>query len=278
MKKIELPQDKWFIDGDLRLHYLDWGNSKAIPMVIVHGNKCNVHDWDFFVQNMRQDYHVVSYDQRGHGDSSWMRSYRRGDYVADLAKLVDSLGLKDIIIIGHSMGGVNAIAYTVEHPGIVARLVLVDIGPVISTEAEKQRKQRATAIPESYSSEKEAIIKIRQVYPYYSKDYILYLIRHCLKQDESGKLIYKYDPGLNLVEPGSRDWMWEYLERIVCPALVIRGAQSLTLLSKVSRQMVAILHSGKTIEIERAGHFIMGDNPEAFEEAVRQFLKGYNNK
>lgn len=278
MEKIKLPEDKYLTDSDLRLHYLDWGNPKAIPLVIVHGNKCNLHDWDLFAQNMRQDYRIIAYDQRGHGDSSWMKSYRREDYVADLAKLVDSLGLKDIVLIGHSMGGVNAITYTVEYPGIVSRLVLVDIGPVTSPEAEKQRKQRTAAIPASFGSEEEAAINVGQIYPYYSKDYINHIIKYGLKRDESGRLVYKYDPALLLVEPGSRDWMWGYLERIICPTLVIRGAKSLTLLPEVARKMVDVLHSGTTIEIEHASHFIMGDNPQAFEAAVRQFLKDYNQR
>jgi pimeloyl-ACP methyl ester carboxylesterase len=276
MKKIELPQDEYLTDGDLRLHYLDWGNPKAIPMVIVHGHSCNVHDWDFFAQNMRQDYHVVAYDQRGHGDSSWMKSYRREDYVADLAKLVNNLGLRDIILIGHSMGGANAITYTVEHPGKVARLILVDMGPVISAEAEEDRKKRMATTPEAYSSEEEAISVIGQLYPYYSEDYIRYVIKHYLKRDESGRLAYKYDPAMHRVEIGSLDWMWGYLEKIVCPTLIIRGAQSLILLPEIARQMVDVLPSGTIIEIEQAGHFIMGDNPEAFEAAVRQFLKGYS--
>jgi pimeloyl-ACP methyl ester carboxylesterase len=276
MKKIELPQDEYLTDGDLRLHYLDWGNPKAAPMVIVHGHSCNIHDWDFFAQNMRQDYHVVNYDQRGHGDSSWMKSYRREDYVADLAKLIDNLGLNDIILIGHSMGGVNAITYTVEHPSKVARLVLVDMGPVIPAEAEEDRKKRIAATPEAYNSEEEAISIMGRLHPYYPREYIRHVVKHCLKRDDSGRLIYKYDPALHGVELGSLDWMWGYLEKIACPTLVIRAAQSLILLPEVARKMVDILPNGTTIEIERAGHFIMGDNPEAFEAAVRQFLKGYS--
>jgi pimeloyl-ACP methyl ester carboxylesterase len=269
------PEDRWFTDGDLRLHYLDWGNPKATPMVLLHGHTSHAHYWDFFARSMRQGYHVIAVDQRGHGDSGWMESYRREDYVADLAKIVDKLGLSDIVLIGHSMGGANVIAYTVEHPGKVARLVLVDMGPVITTEAEEERKKRISAIPEAYSSEEEAISIIGQLWPYYSEDFIRHEIKHSLKRDESGRLIHKYDPALFRVGIGSLDWMWGYLEKIVCPTLLIRGAQSLTLLPEVARKMVEVLPSGTTIEIESAGHWIMGDNPEAFESAVRQFLQAY---
>ena len=56
----------------------------------------------------------------------------------------------------------------------------------------------------------------------------------------------------------------------------MRGAQSLVVPPEVALKMVEILPSGTTITIEHAGHTIMGDNPEAFESAVRQFLKTYS--
>jgi pimeloyl-ACP methyl ester carboxylesterase len=278
MEKMALPEDGWFIDGDLKLHYLDWGNPGATSMVLLHGLNCNCHYWDFFAQNMRHDYHVVALDQRGHGDSDWMGSYRREDYVADLAKFVNNLSLNDIVLVGHSMGGANAIAFTGEHPGKVARLVLVDMGPVIPPEAEEERRKRLAAIPEAYSSEKEAISIIGQLYPYFSEDYTRHLVKYSLKRDESGRLIYKYDPVLLHGGVGPLDLLWGYLEKIVCPTLVIRGALSVTLSPEIARKMVEVLPSGTMILIERAGHQVMGDNPEAFESAVRQFLKTYGKQ
>jgi esterase len=278
MEKMALPEDRWFIDGDLKLHYLDWGNPGAAPMVLLHGLTADCHRWDFFAQNMRHDYHIVALDQRGHGDSSWMGSYRREDYVADLARFVDNLRLNDILLIGHSLGGINSIAYTVEHPGKVTRLVLVDIGPLLSAEAEEQRRKRVEATPEAYSSEEEAASIIGQLYPNYSEDYTRNSVKYSLKRDESGGLIYKCDPILHTFEVGSLDWMWGYLEKNACPTLVLRGDQSLVLPLEIARKMVEVLPSGTMIEIEHAGHNIMGDNPEAFESAVRQFLKTYGKQ
>jgi pimeloyl-ACP methyl ester carboxylesterase len=272
MENISLPEDRWFTDGALRLHYLDWGNPSAPSMVIIHGHSCNIHDWDFFAQGMRRDYHVITYDQRGHGDSSWMNSYSREAYVSDLTKFVDYLGLKNIILVGHSMGGTISVSYAAKHPNKVAKLILVDMGPVITAEAEEERNKRIAMTPEAYSSEEEAISVIKQLFPYFSEDYVRHVIGYSLKRDESGRLIYKYDPELCNVQIGSLDWMWGYLEKITCPTLVIRGAESVILLPEVVRKMVEALPAGETVEIERSGHFIMGDNPQAFEAAIRQFL------
>lgn len=144
MEKNRQPQDRWFVDGDLRLHYLDWGNPGATPLVFLHHLAGNAHYWDFFARRMSQDYHIIAVDNRGHGDSSWAGNYSPQQYVADLTRLVDDLGLKDIVLIGHSLGGINAIIYAASRPERVARLVIVDIGPEIDQDGfARFQKRRA---------------------------------------------------------------------------------------------------------------------------------------
>jgi len=275
MKKMELPQDKWFTDGDLKLHYLDWGNSGATPMLLVHGLCCEAHYWDFFAWSMRQDYHVIAIDQRGHGDSSWAGNYSPEQYVADLTKFVDKLELNDIVLIGHSLGAINVIIYTATHPNRVARLVIVDNGPEINAASLEQVKKRLANLPMVYDSEEEAVRQMEQESPYYSEDYKRHLVKYTMKRGESGRLIFKYDPSLRHGELVTLEWLWSYMERIVCPVLVVHGAESDLLLPAAARRMAETLPSASLVSIECAGHFVMGDNPEAFEAAVRNFLRGY---
>ena len=94
MEKLLLPKDKLIITNGLRLHYLDWGNAGATPMVLLHGLTNNAHYWDFFASSMKQDYHILVLDQRGHGDSSWTESYGPRDYILDLGAFITNLGLE----------------------------------------------------------------------------------------------------------------------------------------------------------------------------------------
>ncbi|MBF8299492.1 MAG: hypothetical protein HW397_541, partial [Dehalococcoidia bacterium] len=117
--------------GSLRFHYLDWGNPRAQPMLLLHGGGQTAHSWDEFSRAMRDRYHVIALDQRGHGDSQWSpdKIYSLHAQLRDVSRFVVKLGLNKIVLIGLSMGGRNAIAYAAVHPEKLNRLVIVDIGP-----------------------------------------------------------------------------------------------------------------------------------------------------
>ena len=270
-----MMKDKWFTDNDLNLHYLDWGNSGATPMLLVHGLCCEAHYWDFFARSIRQDYHVIAIDLRGHGDSSWAGNYSPEQYVADLTKFVDKLDLNDIVLIGHSLGAINVVMYTATNPNKVARLVIVDNGPEIAIASLEQVKIKFTNLLTVFASEEEALRQMEQESPYYSEDYKHHLVQYTMKRSESGSLMFKYDPSLRNGELVTLEWLWSYMERIACPVLVVHGAESELLLPSAARKMAETLPLASLADIERAGHFVMGDNPEAFEAAIRDFLSGH---
>src|SRR4030095_7844544 len=63
--------DKFVTVNGLRLHYLDWGNEAAPPIVMLHGLRGYARTWDGVAQPLTASYHVVALDQRGRGDSDW---------------------------------------------------------------------------------------------------------------------------------------------------------------------------------------------------------------
>jgi esterase len=257
------PEDRWFTEGDLRLHYLDWGNPGATPMVLLHHHGGNAHFWDFFAQNMRQEYRILAVDNRGHGDSSWSGNYSPKQYVADLSKLVDNLGLNNIVLIGHSLGGIVSIMYAASRPDRVAKLVIVDIGPEMNKDGLVRLQRSRGSLPASFSSEDEMVKLMKQIEPYTSEDFFRHQARTTMKHDESGRLVSKHDPALMRADLGSTEMLWQELEKIVSPTLVVRGMVSDLFLPHTS---------GTMVEIQSAGHGVPADNPEAFEAAVRQFL------
>jgi len=273
MEKIRQPTDKWLIANSLNLHYLDWDNPDAAPMVLLHGLCGNAHYWDFFSQGIK-NYHVLAPDQRGHGDSSWAKSYAPRDYVLDLEAFVTDLGLNDIVLIGHSLGGINAVIYAARHPDLVSRLVIVDIGPEIATAGTERLRKDLADTPEAFDSEEEAVRYMKQTEPRYSDAFIQREVECSLKRDEAGRLRFKYDRALLATDLRSPEWLWEYLEQVICPTLLIHGAESDILLADIAQRVCNTLAFGTLVDIDRAGHSIPGDNPEAFEAAVRRFLTG----
>src|SRR5215207_10811362 len=123
------PRDQRVNVGDLNLHYVEWGNPAAPPMVLLHGFMAHARTWDLFAAELARDYRVIAVDQRGHGDSDPGAEYGPELYVREFAGLVAALKLPPFVLVGMSMGGRNSIVYSSRHPEQVQRLVIVDIGP-----------------------------------------------------------------------------------------------------------------------------------------------------
>jgi len=272
MENISQPQDKFVPADSLKLHYLDWGNPDAPLMLLLHGLCGDAHYWDFFAQDMKRDYHILALDQRGHGDSSWAETYGPRDYVLDLEALIAELRLNNIVLIGHSMGGINAVIYTARHPDKVSRLVIVDIGPEIAAPGIKRMEEQRASEPEVFNSEEEAIKYMKQLEPRHSEAFVQRQAWYALKRDDKGRLIFKYDRVLRSTELQSPQWLWEYLKEVICPTLLLHGMESDMLSRETAQREADTLVFGSVVDIEDAGHSVPGDNPDAFGAAVRSFL------
>ena len=101
------PTSNSFISQRLRLHYVDWGNPDAPPLILQHGGRDHCRSWDWVAQDLARDWHVIAPDLRGHGDSAWTPdgNYEMNAFVYDFAQLVHTLGYDQVTIVAHSLGG-----------------------------------------------------------------------------------------------------------------------------------------------------------------------------
>ena len=131
-----VPEDKFVQANGMRLHYLDWGNEDKPKMLLLHGGAQTAHSWDFFALGIRDHFHVIALDQRGHGDSDWSEGSEYGPeyHVADVNAFTDAIGYNRFILVGLSMGGRNSYAFAAKHPAKVEQLVIVDVGPDVQRE------------------------------------------------------------------------------------------------------------------------------------------------
>src|SRR2546425_431022 len=67
------PTSHYYYSQRLKLHYVDWGNHDKPLLVLIHGGRDHARNWDWVAQTLRDDYHVIAPDLRGHGDSEWAR-------------------------------------------------------------------------------------------------------------------------------------------------------------------------------------------------------------
>ena len=127
-REIHGPTSHSYFSQRLRLHYVDWGNEGAPPLLLIHGGRDHCRNWDWVAEALRDDYHIIAPDLRGHGDSQWMvgGTYGVNDFIYDIAQLVHQALPTPINVIGHSLGGNIALRYTGLYPNTVRKVVAIE--------------------------------------------------------------------------------------------------------------------------------------------------------
>jgi pimeloyl-ACP methyl ester carboxylesterase len=110
----------------IRLHYFRTGGKRP-PVVMAHGITDNGLCWSRLARALEADFDLIMVDARGHGESDKPeQGYSPDDHAADLAGLIEALGLARPGVIGHSMGAGTAATLLATYPGLTAGAVLED--------------------------------------------------------------------------------------------------------------------------------------------------------
>jgi esterase len=282
LDRIELPRDLYADAHGLRLHYLEWGDPAAHPIVLLHGGALTAHTWDVVCLGLLQDYRCIAPDLRGHGDTDWAADgdYSPDAYRRDLEALLAHLGIQRCILIGNSLGGMTALRFAAARAPAdqPQALVLVDVGPEMR-EAGRQRLRSFTGGAREMDSVEDFVERALAFNPLRKRDVLRRSLLHNLRQLPSGKWTWKYDPnrfgpgqGPNSSAPVTPADRWNDVRRVVCPTLVVRGGRSDLFHDEDAEKLVGALQNGRWVRIEQASHTVQGDQPMALVNAVRRFL------
>jgi pimeloyl-ACP methyl ester carboxylesterase len=115
--------------GGIRVSYEIAGDPAAPPMVLLHALGERGSDWAPVAPALAERYRVYALDLRGHGDSSWPGNYSFQLMRDDVIGLLDLMALREVVLVGHSMGAMVAYLITIARPDLVARLVIEDAPP-----------------------------------------------------------------------------------------------------------------------------------------------------
>jgi pimeloyl-ACP methyl ester carboxylesterase len=270
-----LAGSHFFEVNGLSLHALEWGSPARPPLLFLHGGSAHCHWWDQVAPAFADRYHVLSLDQRGHGASQWADppAYQTADFASDLVGLMDSLGWERMILVGHSMGGHNAMAFAAWHPERLSGLVVADSRPAVSPARLTEMCQRATRPLRTHESAELAVGRFRLI-PKETTAPAAFL-RHLAREgivERGAKWVYRFDPSSD----GSRTPVntWSLLQNIACPTLIVRGALSPILTRQTSLAILEKIPGARLAEIPAAYHHFMLDQPEEFVLVLEKFLRG----
>lgn len=292
MSKPELtgPTSHIYMSQRLRLHYNDWGNADAPPLLLLHGGRDHSRNWDWVAQQLRHDWHIIAPDLRGHGNSEWSPdgNYTMAAYIYDLTQLIHQLGYEKISIVAHSLGGQIAMRYAGIYPETVHRLVSVEgtgamphramerlTGPVDVRFRDwiADRRKLSGRMPRRYHSIDEALARMQEENSYLTNEQARHLTIHAISQNEDGTWSWKFDNYTRSLWPVdlSRDEVNALLSRITCPTLLMWGARSWA--THPERDgILAQLQNARVVEFEDAGHWLHHDQFGRFIEELRAFL------
>jgi pimeloyl-ACP methyl ester carboxylesterase len=273
-------------DGN-QIHVLEW-STEGVPLLLLHGFGNEAHIWDDFAPVVAPYYRTLALDHRGHGDSDW-DSQRRYDLDAlerDVDAVTRAFEIERAVVVGHSLGGRVATLYADRHPERMAGLVIVDIGPEVDARGSTRiRLDVETNLDPTFGSVAEYARALTLAYPAATPTALERMAQFGLRQRDDGRYQLKMDPALRggMVERDrenldpsdamSPEAQWKALAGIQCPTLVVRGAASDIFSADTADKMVdEVLADGRLAIVARAGHSVMTDNPEGFEEALSGFL------
>jgi esterase len=275
-----VPERKYEEVDGLQLRVLDWGLAGRPPIVFAHGGGLTAHTWDVVCLSLRERYHCLAYDQRGHGDSAWSSdaNYALDDYGADVGRLLDGLGLKRVVLVGMSLGGLASLWYAGRHSERLAALVLIDCGPTMERRGADRVMDFTRERPGR--SLDEHIERALEFNPARSRDLLAFSMMRNLREHPQGGLTPKYDPISHGPEHGDKmlSWagqLWDVVPDVQCPALVIRGGNSDVFTEDLARDLAERLpQAGPPVTVENAGHTVQGDNPAGLVRELNGFLAG----
>ena len=261
------------IDG-LAFHYVDWGGA-ASPLVMLHGLSGHARTWDHTAAALSDRYHVLALDQRGHGDSDWAPEYGLRPMARDLLGFLDALDLREVTLMGLSMGGLVSFVFAAAHPERVARMVIMDIGPEIAP-AGSANVASSLAATDTFSSQDEAFAQARAANPRPTDATLRHRVTHNLRELPDGTLTFKYDKELRrsprALFDHTQDELWEAWRALSCPVLLVRGADSDVLAADTAQRMLTENPNISFASIPDCGHSITLDRPDGLLEVVGPWL------
>jgi pimeloyl-ACP methyl ester carboxylesterase len=275
----------------LRYHVREWGASGAPKLVLLHGWMDVSASFQFVVDELQRDWHVLAPDWRGYGLTAWTSAdcYWFPDYLADLDLLLDALAPAEAVrIVGHSMGGNVALIYAGIRPQRVAAVVNLEGFGLKETAPDRAPERYARWIDElktpatlrDYGSLAEVAQRLRRNNPRLAPEAAMFLAAHWSQPTPDGRYRIAGDPAHKIVNPVL--YRWEEIAacwaRIACPVLWVQAADTDAHRwaggqNEIDRRRRSVPNVQQAT-VADAGHMLHHDQPRAVAALIEGFLHG----
>jgi pimeloyl-ACP methyl ester carboxylesterase len=255
------------------------GPETGATVVLLHGGGQTRHSWGTALSAFaRAGYRTIAYDARGHGQSDWdpAGDYSFGALARDLEDVLAGAEGR-IALVGASMGGITAYRAIAERLVDAAALVLVDIVPNPVKEGGQRIAKFMTSNRDGFATLEEAGDAVAEFYPERPRPKDISGLRKNLRLRSDGRFGWHWDPRLFGDRPTSEPpdiagWAIEMAPSVTVPLLLVRGGDSDVVDADSIAETKRLLPQTEVFEVAGAGHMIVGDKNDAFNEGVLTFI------
>jgi esterase len=263
------------LDGTPRLHYLEWNPDGARTVILLHGNSANAWWWQPVARVIAPEYRLLALDQRGHGDSEWARpvAYSPVDYAKDIARLVAHVAsnTEKPVIVGHSMGGLNVLAFARDHSEQARGVMAIDVS-VTSSRGRDRYLRRLKGLPVvTYPDLPTAKARFRLMPNEggIADDVLHEIAERSLARAEDGRWTLKFDRESFLGGDGLA--VLETIREIKIPTMLVRAEHSRIMTAEAAETARASNPNARLVTIGGAHHHVILEKPAEVAREIEQF-------
>ena len=239
------------------------------PIVILHGLFGMLDNWQTIAKKLAEDYMVILVDQRDHGKSKHTDAFNYQLLAADLNEFLEENWIHSCHIIGHSMGGKTAMQFAAQHPDMIEKLIVVDIGTRAYEPGHNLVFKALLEVPIDEVKTRGEVEEI--ISKYIDEVRVRQFIMKNLKRKKEGGFRWKMN--LNLLHKEYLNILaaLETEDTIVVDTLFIYGSKSYYVKPSEIDEIKSIFPNSKFSEVE-AGHWIHAEKPDELLSLVKVFL------
>jgi pimeloyl-ACP methyl ester carboxylesterase len=250
------------VDEGRALSALVWRGDEP-ELVLVHGGAQNAHTWDTVALALGRPLVAVDLPGHGHSDGGRNGSLAVEDNAADLAVAIAALAPRARAVVGMSLGGLSSIALAGRDPGLVRRLVLVDITPGVTADKSSAIMSFVNG-PRTFATFDDILARTVEHNPGRTESSLRRGILHNAEQQEDGSWVWRYarfrpesGPGLQGIEG-----LWDVLGGLSVPVMLVRGMRPQSVVDDADEaELLRRVPRARVEHVEEAGHSVQGDAP-----------------
>jgi esterase len=251
----------------MKLHYRILGEGR--PLIVLHGLFGNSDNWQTHAKKLSEYFQVILVDQRNHGHSDWSSDFSYDILAEDLRELVADLGLQHVMLLGHSMGGKTVMRYAQLYPDGIEKMIVADMGVKRYPPHHQDILKGLSMVDLNTVKTRGEVESILE--PYIPVNGTRQFLMKNLYWKEKGELAWRMN--IPVLEREMDSILAELpSDEVMVQTLFIRGELSNYILDEDISDLEDQFPDSSVVTIPNAGHWVHAEAPEAFLNAVLEFL------